>query len=377
MTEKEKKERIGNGFWVDENGNYKGDTYKGGTYSEPTTGIVADAKNALTNHLNSRPTYTNSWQGQISEVLKQIEGRDKFNYDINGDAFYQQYKDKYTKLGKLASADVMGQAAAMTGGYGNSYAATVGNQAYQAQLGKLNDIVPELYQMAYDRYNQDTQDLYNLYSLYADRENADYNKYKASLDAWQADRSHLQNLYDSERDLDYAIWSDAEAANREQWYSDYENAYKASQDYIANLVAQGYVVDENGNVVSAPEDVGLEKDVAPVLDPDVDDKYGYQLDNLDTAEEQAEFVQSLVDNGLPQEQGDALLDKHIIADLTKADWVAVDNGGGNMGIDRNAVVKTGEVEYTLGELFRQLKKTMNPSEARAYVMNLQKRLGIG
>jgi hypothetical protein len=74
-----------------------------------------------------------------------------FKYDLNGDALYQQYKDKYTQQGKLAMADAMGQASALTGGYGNSYAATVGNQAYQAYLGQLNDVIPELYQLAYDQ----------------------------------------------------------------------------------------------------------------------------------------------------------------------------------------------------------------------------------
>lgn len=83
-----------------------------------------------------------------------------FNYDFNADALYQQYKDKYIQQGQLAMADTMGQAAAMTGGYGNSYAATVGNQAYQAQMQNLNDIVPELYNLAYSKVeNQYKNDL--------------------------------------------------------------------------------------------------------------------------------------------------------------------------------------------------------------------------
>ena len=112
--------------------------------------------------------YDTDWKKKMDDTVKEIEKRKDFTYDLNGDAFYQQYKDKYKNLGKLASADVMGQAAAMTGGYGNSYAATAGNQAYLSQLNNLNDIVPELYRAAYDRHNQGTQDLYNLYSLYGD-----------------------------------------------------------------------------------------------------------------------------------------------------------------------------------------------------------------
>jgi hypothetical protein len=109
--------------------------------------------------------------------MDQILNREKFSYDVNGDALYQQYKDQYINQGKMAMQDAMGQAAAMTGGYGNSYAASVGNQAYQASLQNLNNVIPELYQMAYDRYEQKGQDLLNQYSMLTDRDNSDYSKF--------------------------------------------------------------------------------------------------------------------------------------------------------------------------------------------------------
>ena len=77
----------------------------------------------------------------------------------------------------------MGQAAAMTGGYGNSYAQSVGQQAYNAQLDKLNDVIPELYQLAYDKYANEGQDLYNKYSLAADEHNRQLQVEKDKLDA--------------------------------------------------------------------------------------------------------------------------------------------------------------------------------------------------
>ena len=42
----------------------------------------------------------------------------------------------------------MGQAAALTGGYGSTYGEQVGQQAYNAYLQNLNDIVPQLQQQA-------------------------------------------------------------------------------------------------------------------------------------------------------------------------------------------------------------------------------------
>ena len=124
----------------------------------------ADAENAVKNYGDF--AYSN--QASFDEIMNKILNREQFSYDLNGDALYQQYKDKYIQQGKMAMQDTMGQAAAMTGGYGNSYAASVGNQAYQASLENLNDVIPELYQMAYDRYNQEGQDMLNKYSMLSD-----------------------------------------------------------------------------------------------------------------------------------------------------------------------------------------------------------------
>ena len=56
--------------------------------------------------------------------------RKEFSYDLNGDMLYQQMKDQYQVLGKTAMQDTMGEAAALTGGYGNTYAQSVGQQTY-------------------------------------------------------------------------------------------------------------------------------------------------------------------------------------------------------------------------------------------------------
>ena len=121
-------------------------------------------------------------------MLGDIQNGKKFSYDVNGDALYQQYKDSYMRQGKIAMQDAMGQAAAMTGGYGNSYAASVGNQAYQSYLQQLNDRIPELYQLALDRYNMERQDLYNQYGLLE-------NAYNREHDTFNEGYSRLQDAY--------------------------------------------------------------------------------------------------------------------------------------------------------------------------------------
>ena len=73
-------------------------------------------------------------------------------HDYASDPLYGQYAEKYQQLGRQAMKDSMGQTAALTSGYGNSYGSAVGQQQYDAYLQRLNDVLPELYGQAYDQY---------------------------------------------------------------------------------------------------------------------------------------------------------------------------------------------------------------------------------
>lgn len=174
-------------------------------------------------------TYGKSVDAALQKILK----RDKFQYDVNGDALYQQYKDRYVQQGKQAMMDTMGQAAALTGGYGNSYAQQVGQQTYQGYLQGLNDKVPELYQLALDRYNQEGTDLMNRYSLLADRSDKEYSRYRDSVSDWQTQRDYLANRYNNERNFDYTGFRDR--VSDEQWQKNFDEALR---QYNENLAEQ-------------------------------------------------------------------------------------------------------------------------------------------
>ena len=153
------------------------------------------------------------WNGStydtaINDLVSRIQNREPFSYDVNADALYQQYKDQYMNAGRLAMQDTMGKAAALTGGYGNSYADMVGNQAYQAYLEKMNAVVPELYGMAYEQYQDEGEDLKDQYSLLANQRNNEYNIYHDALSRWQNDNTRLTNAYNTERNFDYNKYVD-------------------------------------------------------------------------------------------------------------------------------------------------------------------------
>lgn len=197
---------------------------------------VRQAQEALQNQLAQKPgAYQSQWQTSLNDTLDKIMNRQEFSYDLNGDALYQQYKDRYVQQGQMAMKDTMGQAAALTGGYGNSYAQNVGQQAYHGYLQGLNDKVPELYQLALDKYNQDTSNLYNQYSLLGQREDMDYGRYRDSLSDWSAERDFLTGRYDSERSYDYGKYADdrdfgygqyRDAIADEQWQKNFDEALR-------------------------------------------------------------------------------------------------------------------------------------------------------
>lgn len=192
--------------------------YKYKEYEE--SDAVKQAKANLEAQLAQKPgAYQSQWQTQLDDTLKKIQNRQPFTYNINGDALYQSYKDKFVQQGQQAMQDTMGQAAGLTGGYGSSYGQNVGQQAYNAHLQSLGDVVPELYEIARSRYDQEGADLLNMYGILGDNEAQDYGRWQDAMSAWQGERDYLAGLYDSERDYDYGRWSD----DRDFGYAQYRD----------------------------------------------------------------------------------------------------------------------------------------------------------
>lgn len=204
--------------------------------------VIQQANELLQQHMaNQVGEYTPVWQETADSYLSQYQNRDPFSYDFNSDALYNQYKDQYIQQGRLAMMDTMGQAAAMTGGYGNSYAQTVGQQAYNQQLNQLNEVMPELYGMAYDRYNQEGQDLLNMYGMYMDREAMAYSQHQDALNNWYKQLDYLTDSYNTAYNRGYddyllgynAAWdeySTDRAEEFEKWQTQQSQEFTASEN---------------------------------------------------------------------------------------------------------------------------------------------------
>ena len=215
---------------------------------------VTQAEALLQQQMANKPgEYQSQYQNQIAALVDQITNRDKFSYDLNSDALYQQYKDQYVQQGKMAMMDTMGQAAAMTGGYGNSYAQSVGQQTYQGYLQQLNEVVPELYQMALNQYNQEGEDLYNQYGLLTSQDEKDYGRYRDQMSDYYTELERLTedarylsedeyNKYLNDLNFKYGVFSDdksyayqaeRDAVSDEQWQKQYDESVRQYNESLA------------------------------------------------------------------------------------------------------------------------------------------------
>ena len=166
----------------------------------PYDAQVEAAKTAYDNAAGAMPgAYQSSWQAQIDSVLNGILNRERFSYNQDADPMYQQYRNSYVTQGRNAMRDTMGQAAALTGGYGSSYAQAAGQQAYQNHLQQLASTVqPQLYNMALNAYNAENEAANNRLAALQQQENAAYGRWSDAYDR------ALQ-----ERAFQYDVWQDA------------------------------------------------------------------------------------------------------------------------------------------------------------------------
>lgn len=179
---------------------------------------------------NKPGQYHSKWNGTINSLMDKIVNQKDFSYDFNADPLYQQYKDQYTQLGKQAALDTQANAAALTGGFGNSYAATAATQANQQYLTQLNNVIPQLYSLAMDKYQIDTDKLYNQFSAVGNQEDREYGQYRDTVTDWKDDRNYYYNKYND------SIGNDQFIANYNQSEDQFNQnmAYNRERDAIAD-----------------------------------------------------------------------------------------------------------------------------------------------
>lgn len=207
---------------------------------------VTAAYEKLKNRENeAAPTYSSKYAEKIDELLSEIEGRKAFTYDFMSDPLYRNYRDRYVSEGKRASREAAAAAAALTGGYSNSYGTTAAAEASGRYMTELQSLIPSLYEAALKRYDSEGDALLDKLGLYRDLDGDDYDRYRDTVSDRESELEYLLNRYKLLYNNDYASYEDA----LKQWNADrdygrkkteYEEnaAYKASRDAASDALRE-------------------------------------------------------------------------------------------------------------------------------------------
>lgn len=139
--------------------------------------------------------YTSKYLQSAEKLLDNAAKREPFSYDFKSDDLYKQYKKSYESMADKAARDAMGNAASLSGGYGNTYAQTASQQVQSDYLSKLSDKIPELYNIAYNRYKDEND--FSLDRLYAalDLDEQEYSQYRDSVEQQNYENEQAYKRY--------------------------------------------------------------------------------------------------------------------------------------------------------------------------------------
>nr|WP_326184905.1 hypothetical protein [uncultured Oscillibacter sp.] len=213
----------------------------------------------------SAPTYENQYAAQQQALLDAILNREDFSWSKETDPLWPVYKKEYLREGERATANALAQTSAASGGRASSYAVNAATQAGDYYATKLNDIIPTLYQQAYDRYlNEYSMKLQDLGAVNT-QEQLDYAKYLDSLTQYNTDRNFAYNQYlddysrlqstlgalQSQDSVDYGRYLDQLTLQQQQRQEQLDQALLGAQygDY-SGLQALG-VTPNNANVLAS------------------------------------------------------------------------------------------------------------------------------
>ena len=161
------------------------------------------------------PTYTSRYGEQLDSALK---GVTDFKYDPLKDASYQALAKVYGKRGEAAAKNTMGDAAALNGGLGTSYATSAAQQMRNDYNLELASLIPDLEEKAYNRNVQ-------AYAALGEAEDRDYGRHRD--------------------DVGDAQWKYTQDNENAKWK--YSQDYQAYRDTVADAQwARNYNLDIYG-----------------------------------------------------------------------------------------------------------------------------------
>lgn len=178
---------------------YGSQSSKGKTWSKSTSWNKYKVNKAARKQRNQAEAavknygqFNSPYKNQLNSTVNAINNS-KFSYDVNKDAIYNQYKERYNAMGNAAMQEAQADATALTGGFANSYAESAGQNAYNSYVQQLQNIVPQLYSQARTNYDADLANMYNKANLYSSLNQQAYQQWSDRNNQLLSDRDYYYN----------------------------------------------------------------------------------------------------------------------------------------------------------------------------------------
>lgn len=270
---------------------------------------VLSAQQYLQQQLADKPgAYVSRYNDQLDALLGRMQNREAFKYDPTNDPLYNIYKDLYIQNGRRAMQDTMGNAAALTGGYGSSYGQSAGQQMYNQYMENLNAIIPQLQQQAYQRYSDEGDRMAQNFQLMNTLENQNYGRYRDTMADWMANRDYAYQAANQAEQMDRQQYQYDTTFRENQRQFDANEAFRQAQ--LAEQIRQADLDEAYRQAQAAEARRQYDQNFAEsVRQADLDEAYRQA--------QAAEAVRQYNQNFTYQQQQDALAEAYRQAQLAE------------------------------------------------------------
>lgn len=164
-------------------------------------GILENIKNTES-ELDGAGEFKGTYTESINKAVADYLGRDKFNFNPDNSATYQQLRDQYLKGGKVAMQDTMANGAMLSGGLNNSASQVAGQQVYQNYVKGAADVIPTLEQQEYVRHQDEGNQMLANIDLMKGMDDDAYQKYLDGINQIYSKLNYLNGRLNTEANMD-------------------------------------------------------------------------------------------------------------------------------------------------------------------------------
>ncbi len=177
----------------------------------------------------------NPWYHRAAELTEALAARPAFAYDPGKDPLWQGAKEDYLRRADRSMRDTLGRASALTGGYASTYAEDKAQQAYDEEIFRLTELLPDYYDRARTAYDKEGKALQDAIGLALGLYDEDYQAFLAGqkqanwereFSADEAERLAKQDQWERQFALERDQWDRQFAAKNDQW----ERQFAADND---------------------------------------------------------------------------------------------------------------------------------------------------